>query len=312
MAQQPVNVLLVGAGRMGIRHLRGLAEGGATANVVDPRADARSAITGAATYASVEEALAAGDYDAAVLAETAAGRLERFQRIAEAGIPRVLVEKPIEQSRTRTHAIVDVARRLGTDARVNHFYRTLPLFEELRRAGGPFHLSVTGGAFGLACNGIHWIDLAVWLSGGADGSLLHGELDDVVIESGRGPGFRDFGGRALFGFADGTRLFLDSVAASSAPMRVVITQRTRQTVIDPLELRTTVIERDPASTLPPYRYGADYHAHDSDPIQGEELWRSTTRWLAGGSHATLDESARSHDLLFDLLETGGQREFAIT
>lgn len=302
-----MNVLLVGAGRMGQRHRRGLEAAGAHVVDVDPRPDAGAA------HASLDDALARGSYDAAVLAETAAGRLERFRLLAEAGISRVLVEKPVEQSRARVEALAATARAHGVDARVNHFFRALDLFAEVRAGGGPFHLTVTGGAFGLACNGIHWIDLALYLSGDGAGRLLHGELDAEPIGSGRGPQFRDYGGRALYGFADGSRLYLDSAATGSAPMHAVIDGPARQTLLFPHEERAVLLEREPASDLPSYRYGAGYAAREVAALAAEELSRSTQRWLEGGSgHPSLELSARAHGLLFDLLETSGEDAFAVT
>jgi hypothetical protein len=308
-----MRVLLVGAGRMGLRHLRGLHAAGAEVAVVDPRPEARAAVDGATAYAALEEALAAGGYDRAVLAETAAGRLERFRLVVDAGISTVLVEKPLEQSRARVAALVEAASAGRVDARVNHFFRRLDLFREARDAGGPFHVVVTGGAFGLACNGIHWIDLALFLSGDAAGRLLYGELDATPIASGRGADFRDYGGRGVYGFADGTRLYVSSAATSSAPMHAAVDQPSRQTILFPHDERAVVAERDPATALPAYRYGAGYLGREVPALEADELWRSTERWANGERLLpTVLESLRAHDLLFDLLETSGERHFAIT
>jgi predicted dehydrogenase len=308
-----MRVLVVGAGRMGLRHLRGLAAAGVEATVVDPRPEARSKAGAAAAFATLEEALGAGRYEAAVLAETAAGRLERFTAVAGAGISRVLVEKPLEQSRARTHSLAAVAHEHRMEVRVNHFFRTLHLFRELREGPRPFHLAVTGGAFGLACNGIHWIDLARFLSGDADGLLLYGELDEEPIGSGRGGEFRDYGGRALYGFPDGSRLYLASAATSSAPMHAVLEQPSAQAVLFPGEELALRYEREQVSQLPPYRYGGDYARRALPAFVADELWRSTERWARGdGAHPEVATSVRAHDLLFDLLETSGEREFQIT
>jgi hypothetical protein len=308
-----VKVLVVGAGRMGSRHLRGIAAAGGEAVVVDPRDDAR-ARAGVSGFATLEEALAAGPYDRAVLAATAAGRLERFQALAAAGVPSILLEKPLEQSRARAHALAGAARETRVDARVNHFFRTLELFRSIRAEGEPFQLSVTGGAFGLACNGIHWLDLALFLAGDRGGRLLYGELDPEPIGSGRGPQFRDYGGRALYAAGERGRLYLASGASSSAPMHAVLDQPARRVLLDPQAERAEIDERGPAVDLPSYRYGAGYERRTLAALEEEEdLRRSTERWLRDeGLHATLDESLAAHDLLFDLLETSGEDHFAIT
>jgi predicted dehydrogenase len=311
-----VRVLVVGAGRMGRRHLRGLEGVADEVAVVDPRDDARREATAARSFATLDDALAAGPYDAAVLAETAAGRLERLRALVDAGIPSVLAEKPVEQSRERVAAAVETAA--GADVRVNHFFRTLDLFSEIRARGGPFVLTVVGGAFGVACNGIHWLDLALHLSGDRGGRLLFGRLDEEAIASGRGERFRDFGGRALFGFDDGTTLFLSSSAGSSAPMQATIVQPTAQTVLLPHDAAAIAYRRDEQSDKPSYFYGADYGRSELMALTADDLWRSTERWaraLAASEappHPTLAASQQAHSLLFDLLETSGDREFPIT
>jgi hypothetical protein len=308
-----MTVLLVGAGRMGLRHLRGLRAAGVTVAVVDPHAD-EAALDGVRLFRALEEALAGGSYEAAVLAATAAGRLERFAALTEAGINRMLVEKPLEQSRDRVHELARMARDHAVDARVNHFFRTLPLFDELRQVDGPFHLSVTGGAFGLACNGIHWLDLALYLSGDGDAQLRPGELDATPIGSGRGSRFRDYGGRGLYALAGGSRLYLSSAAASSAPMHAVLDQPARQTLLFPHEELARLLVRSPGATeLPAYRYGAGYEQTEVAALEGDDLWRSTEAWARGGdAHPTVETSVRAHDLLFDLLELDGDERFPIT
>jgi hypothetical protein len=299
-----MTVLVIGLGRMGRRHLRGLDAAGVDTVAVDPRPEA------GADFRELDDALASGSYEAAILTETAGGRLERFGALIDAGIGRTLVEKPAEQSRARVHQLAALARDRGVDARVNHFFRTLSLFRELK--GKRFSMSVTGGAFGLACNGVHWLDLALYLSGDAGGELLYGELDETPIGSGRGTAFRDYGGRALYGFGE-SRLFVDSMAMSSAPMHVVIDQSERQTVLLPHDERAVVAEREPGLELPTFRYGAGYATRTVVALEADDLWRSTERWARGADdHPTLTTSAAAHDLLFDLLETSGEDEFPIT
>ena len=313
-----MKVLVVGAGRMGLRHLRGLAEVTDDVHVVDPREEARRAAGAQASYATLEDALRETRYDAAVLAETADGRLERLRALLATGVRSILVEKPVEQSRERVRAALAAATAPGADVRVNHFLRTLPLFEGLLALGGPFLASVVGGAYGLACNGIHWIDLVRHLSGDGGGRLSFGELDDTPIASGRGKRFRDYGGDAVFGFEDGSRLFLSSGPTSSAPMQVTIVQPAAATVLFPHDGAAVAYRRDATVDKPPFLYGADYERSEMPALGADDLTRSTERWaraVAAGEpppHPSLESSARSHELLFDLLELSGDHEFPIT
>ena len=283
-----MRVLVVGAGRMGQRHLVGLSQLGLELHVVDPRVDE---VPGATVHADFP----ALDFDAAVLAETAAGRLERVRRVVDLGVPRILVEKPLEQSRSRTRELV--AALAGVDASCDLPLRTVPFLADLR----PLDLAVTGGAFGLAGNGLHWIDLARALAGGG-GELLWGELDETPIASGRGEGFRDYGGRGVFGFAGGLRLYLASLAASPAPMSVTATGPDGQALLDLTTDAAIRYRRDPASEQPAFRYGADHERELLEGALGLDLTQVAVRWLEGCSALpAVAEAAVAHELLFDLI-----------
>jgi predicted dehydrogenase len=305
-----VTVLVVGAGRSGLRHLSGLA-GGEDVHAVDVREEARRDVEahGAEFGSSLADAPGA---DTAILATTAGGRLEQLELLAARGVRTVLLEKPLEQSRARVRRLAAVAERAGMRAFVHLHRRTNPEYARLRDAGGPYRLVVTGGAFGLACNGIHYLDLAVWLAR-ASGRLVGGELEALAIESGRGPAFRDYGGYGTFAFDDGTRLHLESWAASGAPELVTVMQRDAAATYDGFSALS--FERPRDSNEPPFRYGAGWSRAehtDVETLRGGETTRRGLDEVRGGgdvSLPTLREALPAHELLFDLLETSGETEF---
>lgn len=324
-----MKLVLIGTGRMGLRHLRGLGEMDGEIHAVDPRPEAGKDVNGVAReyglrariyfYTSLERVpFNDVQFDAAILSATARGRMECFTQIVDYGIRKVLIEKPMEQSRTRFRQLIKVARENDTQVRCNHYRRTLPFFAGLREEGGPFHISVSGGAYGLAVNGVHWLDFAVWISKAKKAKMLFGELDTKPIGSGRGPEFRDFGGQGLFAFEDGSRLFLSSSAGSSAPVVATITQPGRLCIIDQEKDLAITYERNPASSKPTYLYAADYSRKEVSGIESTQLWeitKSWIRWLKGEGEChlpSLDEARLGHELLFDLLETSGETLFPIT
>jgi len=325
-----MKLLIVGAGRMGLRHLRGLATRRSRIDVVDPRPEANAAIgetladLGPAASAEVihhpdlRSALdGSGRHDAAVLATTAAERGTLFAALAAAGIPRVLVEKPLEQSRQAARDLAKTAKRHGIMVHCNLYRRTLPAYAGLP-GRGPFTITVSSGAMGLGCNGIHWIDFARMLSGGAAGRLVHGEVQEVPIASGRGAQFRDYGGHGVFAFEDGSRLFLSVRADSNAPTAFGILGPRVQWVVDQHQDQAAVHERDPASTKPAYLYGQDYATRTVNGGEAVDFPALTLAWLnaALGEGSTLlptmEEALPAHELLFDLLELTGERRFPIT
>jgi predicted dehydrogenase len=303
---------------MGLSHLRGLGRLDVRVQVVDPRrgaeADARALAAEPGFRAEVEfhrslESVHAAD--AAVLAETATGRLERFEALLDRGVRRVLVEKPVEQSRKRTRHLADAAASAGADVHVDFVFRTLPLYRRAREGGGDFRLTVTGGAFGLACNGIHFLDLAVFLSGGEPGSLAYAYVEPEPVESPRGPEFRDYGGEIVCAFGR-SRASVAAAATRGGPI-VLVLERENETVVVDLQRRRALVDTRGEEALPPYRYGAGYERTEVADPHRLDLPSLTRAWASGTtSLPTLAESLPAHELLFDALETTGETDFAVT
>jgi len=323
-----LKILLVGAGRMGQRHLVGMSSVVEHCCIVDPRAmnapDLAKTIKSSGmegrfnVVRSFDEIDPGTTFDAAILSATANGRLNRLKKVIELGVSNVLVEKPLEQSREAYESIVELVKSSCVDVRCNLVRRTLEFYEDIRKEGGPFVITVNAGANGLACNGIHWIDFAVNFSRAREGRLLYGEVDTTPIESGRGKEFRDYGGRGLFAFDDGSRLFISSSATSSAPESAIITQPHHQCIIDKLGDAGIMYSRMPESDKPPYLYGQDYQRNLVVQNETIDFPSITKTWigsiLSGGPCVlpTLDDSALAYRLLYDLLETSGQTKFAVT
>ncbi len=319
-----MRVLLVGAGRMGIRHLQGLDGIAASCDVIDPQESARASVrsatgrTAVATFANLDELPADARYDAAILASTAAGRRGLFEAVERRGIRAILIEKPIEQSRADARALLDRVISSKSAVWVNHYRRSLSGFEPLRQAGGPFVIAVSSGAMGLGANGVHWIDFAVHLTGAEGGKLLFGEIDEAIIRSGRGPSFRDYGGRGIFAFPDGSRLILSCAAASSAPPMMSIVSPTAHWIVDQHTDQTWSHARAPGVDHPTYLYGKDYGSETIDGLESVDLPALTKAWL----EAVRDDrpppqpraaaTALVYELLFDLLETSGETQFSFT
>lgn len=319
-----MRVLLIGAGRMGLRHLQGLDGTVAHVDVVDPRADACAAAMAAtkgskvAVHHDLEMLPPHSQHEAAILASTADGRLEQFDAVLQRGIPAILIEKPLEQNRTRMRALLERAKAGSANVWVNHYRRALPGYESLRKAGGPFVVTVSSGAMGIGANGVHWIDFVVSLTGARSAQLMFGEIEDEVILSGRGAKFRDYGGRAVFAFDDGSRLMLSCAAASSAPSMMSIVAATSHWIVDQHSDRALRNTRRPGVDHPSYLYGKDYETETLGGLEAADLPALTRRWIEtvrdGGEppQPRLADAALAHELLFDLLETSGERHFHFT
>lgn len=319
-----MKVLVVGGGRMGQRHIAGLLGEIAEIAVVDPMEQARAACAGLAAgvpfsaFPSLAQLPVGTKFDAVILAATAAGRLEQLQWAMGSGARAVLAEKPIEQSRARMRSFIQLAGSGGSQVWCNHYRRNLRGFDSLRASGGPFVISVSSGAMGLGCNGIHWIDFALYLTGQSKGTLLFGEVEEAVIGSGRGAQFRDYGGRGVFAFPDGSRLYLSCSATSSAPTMMSVVSGTSHWVVDQQSDRAFIHELPAGISHPTFLYGKDYAFREAaglEAVDFTEQTRSFVRALVRGvepSQPRLVEVAPAYELLFDLLESGGGEEFRFT
>ena len=309
---------------MGMRHMAGLLGEVEILALVEPRENIRLAACSLAGDLPIfctddlGEALARDSYDLAILSATAEGRLEQLERVLSVGIPSVLAEKPLEQSRVRVRAMIQMAEESGAAVWSNHYRRNLQGFSPWLSSPEPLVISVTSGAMGLACNGIHWIDFAMHLTGQAEGRLLFGEIDSEVILSGRGPQFSDCGGRGIFGFPDGSRLFLSSTARSSAPTVLSILGANRHWLIDQHTDRAILHERSREFVSPAYLYGKDYLTRDGSGLEFVDLASETRLFVQAlkrgeaPAHPRLRTLSQAYELLFDLLEMGGGKTFCFT
>jgi predicted dehydrogenase len=317
-----MRALLVGAGRMGQRHLAGLASHASEVTVVDPSPVALAACAAATDlrlrqHVQLDEVDGSAKFDLAIIATTAHRRLETV----EWALPRtaaLLLEKPLEQSRERVRRLLEVVKGSGVPAWANHYRRSLAGYRPLAAAEGPFVITVSSGAMGIGCNGIHWIDFALHLTGQQSGRLLHGEIEDAVIGSGRGASYRDYGGWGVFGFPDGSRLMLSSNATSSAPTAVSIVARNRHWIVDQ-QTDTAILHERPAEVAhATYLYGKDYATTRAEGLEDASLPALTGQFakalLAGAEppQPRLAAVAPAYEMLFDLLETSGRNSFDFT
>ena len=310
---------------MGQRHLlRGLDGVATSCDVVDPQAECRSAAhrtaerTAIATFSTIDELPRKARYDAAIVASTAAGRLELCTAVGQLGIPAILIEKPLEQESCQNARVARWVASSRSAVWVNHYRRTLPGYDTLRRGGEPLVISVSSGAIGLGVNGIHWIDFALDVTGARSGQLLFGEIEETVIASGRGPSFRDYGGIGIFGFSDGSRMLLSCSARSSAPAMLSVVTPTSHWIVDQQGDKAWRHSRAATVTHPTYLYGKDYDSETVEGLEAIDLSTLTESWIqavrAGHEppQPRVTAVAPAYELLFDLLETSGEKRFHFT
>ncbi|MEW4563223.1 Gfo/Idh/MocA family oxidoreductase [Bremerella sp. JC770] len=155
MAQLDHHVLIVGTGSIGLRHLRCfLATGRAAVSFVEPRDEVRSSIVHeyphCRGYRSLEEALAQGDFNSAVIATPAPMHVPQAIQLLENRIP-VLIEKPLTLDLASAECLAAAARKASSIVGVAYVYRANPLLAQMRDSllsgefGTPVELIAYGG-----------------------------------------------------------------------------------------------------------------------------------------------------------------------
>jgi len=312
---------------MGQRHLFGILEEASSVTLVEPDQNAQKICYNIAheklgndflTLNNLYDLGSGEIFDLAILSGPASGRLERFSWLLERGVNTMLVEKPLEQSRKKTRAFLSAAKSAKARVWTNHYRRNLAGFSELLALQQPLTITVTSGAMGLGTNGIHWIDFSLYMTDQSSGKLLFGEIDKLPIGSGRGSQYRDYGGRGLFAFPDGSRLYLSSVPSSSAPTVFTVITGHQHWVIDQFTDRTIVHQRPEGVKHPMYLYGKDYCSSVREDLEAVNLASHTRLFISAlkqkmnPKFPTLEMVAPTYELFFDLLETSGYNDFKFT
>ena len=196
------NLVLIGAGQLGSRHLQALSRVNYHARiaVVDPltaslhvarsrfnEMEANPNIIGVDYYSSLNEI--PREIDLVILATNADIRAELIRTLMRrCQVKNLILEKVLFQKLEDYANILSLLERTGTNAWVNHPKRLYPFYKKLKQSldgCDRVFYQVCGGAWGLACNGLHMIDHLAFLVGGGQLQIDTSGLDPFVIPSKR-------------------------------------------------------------------------------------------------------------------------------
>lgn len=304
-------------GAMGRRHVKGLVRAGFDVVAIDPnpavldvaRRELQEAGLDSVKLSMVDSP--AGRFDVAVFAETTPDRLANFTRfLGAASTGRIVLEKPLSADPVEYGQFLDVARAYGVAnvTQVNFIRRTWPHVQRLAEMCTQekwFSMTLNGGAIGLGCMGIHYLDTFLHLCGDEIPAVRWATLSDEMVKSGRGPQFEDFGGDFVLEGPRG-RLLASLSAGSSA--NVVMTIRGEHFIaqVDYNEMKWKISRRKADSTMPFYRYGADYETIEQGRLQIPEMDAVTEDWALGRIDLpVLEQALVTHRLLDEILRAGG-------
>jgi predicted dehydrogenase len=226
------SVCVVGAGRLGIRHVEGLLSltTPLTIRVVDPSEDAQNHVRELAKRPSPHVVSSGADLpsseniDCAIIATTARERADLIRALLSRATVRTMLLEKVLFTRVSDYAdIGTLLAKQGVTAWVNCPLRLMPVRREMREllGGGPFSIHLNGGKeHGLMTNIIHYADYASYLARSSDFRVDASLLAHTTTLSKRS-GYRELLGSLALHFSNGSKALCTSLA-HARPRRTVL------------------------------------------------------------------------------------------
>ncbi|PKN02170.1 MAG: hypothetical protein CVU77_01745 [Elusimicrobia bacterium HGW-Elusimicrobia-1] len=242
------HIVVIGAGQIGGRHLQGLSKLAmpAAISVLDPSGDSlriaaerfkeagnAPQISGVSFHKNLSGL--ENEIDLAIIATNADVRAEITKELVTSKkVKNIVFEKVVFQKLSDFAEILDILERKGIKSWVNCPRRYYPFYRDFQKdpaADGPKVITVVGGNWGLACNSVHYMDLAAFLGGTAVCEVDASHLDKGFVESKR-KGFKEVNGTLFVSFANGDKLILCSQAWKASPPVIGIVGENVRFIID--------------------------------------------------------------------------------
>jgi hypothetical protein len=207
------NIVVIGAGQLGSRHLQALSKVSfqSKIEVVDPFATslevARTRFNEMPTNSTIVDiryvssiSQLSSNVDLAIIATNADVRAEVIrQLVRQCKVKNLVLEKVLFQKPEEYKEIQALLEENSIKVWVNHPRRMFPYYAKLKeQLVGSMQVSyqVQGGEWGLACNGLHFIDHLAFLTGCDDLKIGTNDLNPSVIVSKR-KGYFEISGTLL-------------------------------------------------------------------------------------------------------------------
>jgi len=263
-----VKAVIIGAGRMGRRHVEVVRAAGIDlAGVADRSSEAlalaerENAVPRAGLYRDVGRMLAETRPDCVIVATTAPSHAEYVHRSVEAGAQCILCEKPLGVSIGDCDRMIRLCRERGVALAVNHQMRFMEQYVEPKRLveseefGGLSSVTVVAGNFGLAMNGTHYFEMFRFLAGESPARVRAWFSPDKVPNP-RGREFEDRAGAVQLSSQSGKRFYMDASADQGHGVQVVYAGPYGVLTVDELAGRARMVVRKPEHrAMPTTRYG---------------------------------------------------------
>lgn len=263
-----IRAAIIGAGRMGRRHIQVIRDLGLNlVGICDLNPDALSLAMeehGVMTdlhFSDVRHLLRKTAPECVIIATTAPNHCEYTCMAAENGVKFILCEKPMAISLVECDRMISSCREAGTILAVNHQMRFMEQYIEPKRIiesdafGGLCSIAVVGGNFGMAMNGTHYFEMFRYMTDEAPVEVS-AWFSPGKVPNPRGPQFEDRAGVVRLISASGKRFYMDISADQGHGVQVIYAGPYGQLIVDELAGNVKLVTRDEKyRNLPSTRYG---------------------------------------------------------
>ncbi|WP_155401840.1 Gfo/Idh/MocA family oxidoreductase [Chromobacterium violaceum] len=239
---------VVGAGQLGSRHLQGLSQISSDCHiyVVDPsensleiarkrfsEIDSTKTKNKSVYYLNSPDDLP-HELDYVVVATNADIRLQVLKElVCKHKIRSLLLEKVLFQRLEDYELAESLLEEHSIPTWVNCPRRAWGIYEQVKdffSNEALKYFNVSGGAWGLGCNSVHFLDVITWLTNSKPSAISTSEVDNEIVASKR-PGFIEFTGM-ITGACGDARFEVQSIANSTLSSLVTLRSETKTCIVD--------------------------------------------------------------------------------
>lgn len=273
---------LIGAGRMGRRHLQAIRVlGHSIFGIVDSSPDSRTlagrelGLDGKIMFPDTGSFYNFGIPDCVIVSTTANSHHDLVIEASELGVKYILVEKPMAVSLGQCCKMIEFCEKNGSLLSVNHQMRFMDQYSKVRKfcesegLGGLCSMSVISGNMGLAMNCCHYFEAFRFLAG-EDIESVRACLEDEELPNPRGIQFKDKAGFLQAETRSGKRLHVEFGSDQGNGISVIYGCRLGQIYVDELTGNYVIRQRKAGDrNLPTTRYGmeSEYTRGDFSPVE---------------------------------------------
>jgi predicted dehydrogenase len=263
-----MKAVVIGCGRMGARHVEALIGIGVDIiGLYDLNQDnalgivSKYNLKNEIVFENLTALFESKEIDLCVIATTAPSHKEYIDLALKSGIKKILCEKPLSTSLQNCANIMESAKQHNAHIAVNHQMRYLEQYTLPKRLlkssefGGLESININAGNFGMAMNGVHYIEMARFMFDELPYKIA-AWFDEKELPNPRGIEFKDKSGSFRFSTPTGKTCYLNAASTNGHGIIVTYCAKYGQIVVDELAGHMYFTHRNVEDlSLPTTRYG---------------------------------------------------------